>query len=311
MRGEIIGVWSETWREIWKPMADHNEFGDDLIPDLYREFFPEPIAPVEPEPIHPLDANGELMHLEDIEARDNYKKSLEEYMGRRAIYEEIISGGAKGHDKFRQNMEEKVQQESIAVEIFEKAHAVIVDYGQDEYTNKYFLLVDKFLQKYSLRYDLRRPFSLHPTLPGLFSRLMLELRTVATRDTHLNMLLGEFEDALRDLKLGATPGRMKNCMQKQFNLIESLSIMNTGVTATTLGAVCGQLNTWPHATIREAARKMYGFRSDYPGIGHGGATTGVLREIEMRDLVAVSIVLAGFSPYLTDQINSDIVYRGT
>lgn len=23
MRGEFIGVWSETWREIWLPLVDH------------------------------------------------------------------------------------------------------------------------------------------------------------------------------------------------------------------------------------------------------------------------------------------------
>ena len=33
-----------------------------------------------------------------------------------------------------------------------------------------------------------------------------------------------------------------------------------------------------------------------------------LREIEMRDLVSVCVVMFGFSPYLTDQLNSDDIY---
>jgi hypothetical protein len=311
MRGEIIGVWSETWREIWEPLAKHKIFGKDLIPDLYREFFPEPRVPEEPKPIHPLDADGKIVHPDDVEKRSAYETALKQYNEDRAIYEEIVSGGTKGHDNFKQNLESKVQEETSAVWIFEKAHNVIVDYGDDDYTNKYFLLAERFLQKYSLRYDLRRPFTLHPTLSGLFSRLFTELKTIASRDVHLNSLFLEFEDALRDLKLGTTPSRMKTCMQKQFNLIEALSIMNPGVTKNTLGAVCGELNTWPHENIREAAKKMYGFGSDYPGIRHGGKPASALRDIEMRDLVAVSILLAGFAPYLTDQINSDIVYRGS
>ena len=33
--------------------------------------------------------------------------------------------------------------------------------------NRYFLLVDQFIQKFSLRYDLRRPFTLHITPSGI------------------------------------------------------------------------------------------------------------------------------------------------
>jgi len=30
----------------------------------------------------------------------------------------------------------------------------------------------------------------------------------------------------------------------------------------------------------------------------------------MRDMVVMSILLAGFTPYLTDQLNADVLYRG-
>lgn len=36
--------------------------------------------------------------------------------------------------------------------------------------------------------------------------------------------------------------------------------------------------------------------SDYPGIRHGRNSNRVIRDIEMRDMVAVSILLAGFAP---------------
>ena len=57
-------------------------------------------------------------------------------------------------------------------------------------------------------------------------------------------------------------------------------------------------------------KNLYGFASDYPGIRHGGTPANALRAIEMRDLIAMSILLAGFTPYLSDQFNADVVYRG-
>ena len=37
MRGEFIGVWSETWREIWLPLIDHEDVAEDIFCELYRE----------------------------------------------------------------------------------------------------------------------------------------------------------------------------------------------------------------------------------------------------------------------------------
>ena len=51
-------------------------------------------------------------------------------------------------------------------------------------------------------------------------------------------------------------------------------------------------------------------KSDYPGIRHGGSPNSVIRDIEIGDMVLMSILLAGFTPYLTDQINADIIYQG-
>ena len=98
--------------------------------------------------------------------------------------------------------------------------------------------------------------------------------------------------------------------RQQINLIEGIAKSSPGVKNTSLGDICNELTSWPHTTLKESLKKIYGFTSDYPGIRHSGNKNSKLREIEMRDMVAVSILLAGFAPYLTDQINADIVYRG-
>ena len=121
----------------------------------------------------------------------------------------------------------------------------------------------------------------------------------------------EYEDAARDLRFGCTDGRIKTCIGKQFMLLEAIAALDPAVTKNTLGDMCGQLNSWPHATIKEALKKLYGFASDYPGIRHGNRAKGALRAIEMRDMVAMSILLMGFTPYLTHGLDPDVVYRGT
>jgi hypothetical protein len=99
-------------------------------------------------------------------------------------------------------------------------------------------------------------------------------------------------------------------MSKQFMLLEALGATSPEVTTNTLGSMCDELNGWPHATVKESLKKLYGFASNYPGIRHGGNAGGKLRDVDMRDLVAMSILLAGFTPYLSDQLNTETMYGG-
>ena len=48
--------------------------------------------------------------------------------------------------------------------VIERAFDVFEEFGGSDLADEYFLSVERFLEKYSLRYDLRRPCSLHPTL---------------------------------------------------------------------------------------------------------------------------------------------------
>jgi hypothetical protein len=278
MRGEIIGVWSETWREIWSKLAKHKAAPDDLFCELYRELTVS------------FENQPDVTKLADI-----------------------IDNPDQAKDAFRKTPVSAFRGELPLLEFFERSHVIMVDLAGDPLANEYFLLIEQFLEKYSLRYDLRRPFSLHPTLPGVFSRLVRELRAYTARDAALHALMMEFEDAVRDLGKTPTSGKIKTCIQKQVNLLEAIGKNCPGVQANTntLGRMCDEVGTWPHDKIKMAMKNLYGFASDYPGIRHGGTQANALRDIEMRDLVSVCILLAGFSPYLTDQINSDIVYRGS
>ena len=276
MRGELIGVWSEMWRQVWRKLADHKDAPDDLFCELCRE--------LNAFRVNPLDEATELAAIVD-----DPEQSLV---------------------AFRQSKASALSGERAVINFLERAHSVVENFGKPNLVRKYFSLIEDFIEKYNLRYDLRRPFSLHPTLPGVFARLISDLRKTTAQNVHLNGLMHEFEEAIRDLKADQSSAKIKTCIHKQMNLLEAIAGRCDGVTATTLGDMCNQVNTWPHDTIKEAMKKLYGFSSNYPGIRHSGKPTSAKREIEMRDLVAVSVILAGFAPYLANGLNSENIYRG-
>ena len=193
----------------------------------------------------------------------------------------------------------------------EAAHPALDDLSGDELSNRYFSLLSGFIDKFSLRYDLRRPCILCPTVPGIFASLVRDLRALTNQDPHLKMLMSEFEDAVRDLRHEGSDRRIKTCIQKQMNLLEAIGRAAPGVTENTLGAICNQVGTWPHEKLKEAMKNLYGFASDYPGIRHGGTPESALRAVDMRDMVAMSILLVGFTPYLAHGLNPDVIFRGT
>lgn len=284
MRGEFIGVWAETWREIWLPLIDEplDERGEGIPEDIFCELYRELARALKTPP--------------SIEA-----------------LAEIIDNPAQSREAFEHTRAEDIAGERALVGFLEAVHGALEEFenaGDDALTNRYFNLLAAFIDKFSLRYDLRRPCILCPTLPGVFASLVRDLRVLASADPHLDALMKEFENAVRDLRQDCSDGRIKTCIQKQVNLLEAIGRMYPGVTGTTLGVICDQVGTWPHEKLKAAMKDLYGFASDYPGIRHGGTPASALRAVDMRDMVAMSILLAGFTPYLSSGLNPDQVYRG-
>lgn len=274
MSGEVSPVWSETGREIWTVLATSDAAPPDLFCELYRE------------------ATASMRVPPSIEAL----AAVVSDPGRsREMFESVVGGDFAG--------------ERALVGFLEGAHSVLDDLAGDSLSNAYFLLLEGFVQKFSLRYELRRPCVLCPTLPGVFSSLMGDLRQITLRDAHLTMLMRDFDMAVRDLRGDCSDGRIKTCIQKQVNLLEALGQGHPKVTKNTLGQICEQVGTWPHVQLKDAMKNLYGFACDYPGIRHGGTPAGAIRTIDMRDMVAMCILLAGFTPYLTDQLVAENIYR--
>jgi hypothetical protein len=275
MRGELIGIWSETWREVWLPLSEVENAPRDLFCELYWTL-----------------AN----FLRKAPTVEDLADTIDDPDQARAAFEAITAEDLIG--------------ERAAVKFFEEAFSTLEDFSGDTLSNLYFNLVARLIEKFSLRYDLRRPFLLCPTLPGLFASLVSDLRRSASSNNHLAGLLRDFEAAVRDLKEDYSETRIKTCIQKHINMLEAVGAANPGVNNSELRGICDQINTWPHGAVKESLKRLYGFASDYPGIRHAGNPAGAKRQIEMRDLLAVSILLTGFVPYLHQEIDPDAIYRG-
>ncbi len=308
MRGELLNVWDKVWSEVFVKLSKHKEAPTELFSELYEAIVPEPVPPIEPDEPTQYDEDGQLTDPDEIAAEEAYKVALENFNAARSHYEQAVSANTKSRRWLRTEMPLHIASESKALHALKAVHDKVRDISGDELTNRYFKLVEAFIDKYSLRYDLRRPFSMHPTLPGIFARMILNLKIASQSDVHLSTAFHEFEDALRDLTIEQTPNRIKTCISKQTNFLEAIGRLAPNVTGNTLGAICNQVGTWPHEKVKESVKGLYGFASDYPGIRHGGTPANQIREIEMRDLISVCVVMFGFSPYLTDQLDSADIY---
>ena len=58
-------------------------------------------------------------------------------------------------------------------------------------------------------------------------------------------------------------------------------------------------------------KDLYAFASDYRGIRHGGTPASARRAVDMRDMVAMSILLTGFTPYLESRLSADAIFGGS
>lgn len=309
MRGDLKSAWPYVWSDIWVRLYETKGTPVELFAELYAVLMPKPRPPITPPEPTAFDAEGNMVDQLEIELLAEFQLRMETYNQARLTYEKALTAEPDDARQWlRDGLQNALHSEADAVNALEKAFAKIDDIGGDGLSNRYVNLVQAFIEKYNLRYDLRRPFSLHLTISGLFTQLVSQLKQATSTDAHLSGIMGDFEESFRELKAGATPARIKACISRQANLLEAIGQIAPNVTGNTLGAICDQVGTWPHDKLKESVKCLYKFANEYPGIRHAGTPASQVREIDLRDLVAVSVVLTGFVPYLTDRLNPEGIY---
>lgn len=337
MRGEFAGVKGEIFSQVFEALfgfADDGDIGiDELGIQIMLEALPTPSEPAAPT-YQSLNDDGELFLPDDLDAREAYIIKSAEYQRQIEVYNDATVDDELAWVYIQRFLIDEQTTEKQLIVVVEEAFEPINDLGGDALSNQYFQLVEQFIEKFSLRYELRRPsyartLSLHPTLPGLFSRLLRDLKESTSQDPALADLMGNFEETIIDLRGDNSSRRIKQCIAAQFNLFEAMLSLHPDVVAhnddvavhnltasrrqqrnpaNSFGAMCDKAQVWPHTEVLKSAKSLYKFASDYPGIRHGGTPANQKREIDMRDMVSMAIILAGFSPYLNANLNADLIY---
>lgn len=196
-----------------------------------------------------------------------------------------------------------IASETAFVTALESCFETIEEFDVPQLPIRYAALIHAFIKRHNLRYRVRKPFQLIPTLEGIFDALVNELRSRGLKDPDLSHLIREFEEAFGDTRSPYQSSRVKICLSKQFNLAEGFLADRLGQQGGTLGKLAAQVKAWPHDAVRDALCSLYKFACDYPGIRHGGTPTSKLRDLGARDFVAVPILLIGVAAYAADDLD--------
>lgn len=291
MQGSFLSAWALSWNEVWLHIEADHESGhfeaenpelclpedyarhEDLWVELYRAAYQSL-------------SESSIHHIAFLEAINDPDDSLEAFRGLESA-------------DFRSEMS--------LMTFLEEVFDVLSEFDELLAT-RYSSLLRRFIGKYNLRCSLIGGCRLVPTLPGIFSSLIDELSKITINDGHLLPLKNDLDCAILDFRNEPSESRIRACVHRLINLLEALSSKHPTVKKGTLGDICKELKTWPHSTIREALAKLYGFASNYPGIRHGGNDASKKRDLEVRDFIALTLILTAFIPYLTDDIDLQGLY---
>ena len=276
MSGTVRDAWVYLGDDLWMPLANHHVSQDTPAPaSLFGDLYVSAADYLSPSPMP-------------------------------ASLEEAGSDPQRARELFLELQGTDFTSESAAVRYLESVYKLIEDYERIGYAQRYAWLVKSVAEKYNLRYRVEDPFRLRFLLPGSFANLYDELHRRHAADRHLVELLGEFEQAFDAYLRDDSTTNLKTCIGKASNYVEGVVSTESGSHGT-LGKMCDQLSVWPHNTIKESLKCIYGFCSDYPGIRHGSSSGGVHRELEARDLTLASLLLLTFSGYLSGGVDERAV----
>jgi hypothetical protein len=268
MGSRFQDAWQFIWAEVWLPLEQVEDAPQDIYTDLYVEMV--------------------KAFRKAPQARDFATLANDAALARKAL-ETAVAQDFRGED-------------SIA-SFLENAYDVFLETGHPELPRVYQDLVSAFLASRNLRYELIKPFHIKPNIPGVFSALLSDVMASTQGDPDLKEAELEFEHAFSALARSHSEADMKTCIQKASMLVEAIASACPDAKGASLGELCDSIKCWPHTTVKDVVKKLYGFCSDYPGIRHNVARRGRLRKLEMRDSVIVPLLLLTASSYFGSNSN--------
>lgn len=173
----------------------------------------------------------------------------------------------------------------------------------DELAEAYSGHARDFAQRFNLRYNLSALCQAQISPSGLVAGLIETVQRLGEVSPSIEARLKDVADSITDVEADpANERRIRDAIRYQFILAEELAMSCSTTSSNTLGAMCSELDDWPHQTFSKTLATLYGFRSDYPALGHAGNSEAAKRSLDARDLASTTAILFGFAPYLVDEL---------
>lgn len=287
MVGQMRGAIDRAYWDLWQPLTEHEDFVEGTFAEIYIGLSKHLRRP---EPMFVQDDDGTVR---DVTPRIEYQAAL------------AMSDPSFAETLLQELDSQSFETESSAVAAIASAFDVLDDIGSETLAVEYLQLLQIFIQRYGLQYYVDDKCRVWRTFPGLAADVFGEISRVAAGKPHLRSELGAFEHALAECLLDPQEVRIKTVIQKQINVLEALGADHSSVSGNTLGRMCDEVGSWPHQSVPDAAKSLYKFACDYPGIRHGGTYASALRPLDLRDLGGVSMALLGMASYLLERTASD------
>ncbi len=289
MRGQLRLVIDRAFDELWQPLTNHDDCPASVFGEVFtglRPFLREP----EPEFVKEED-NGPIRNK-----ATNFDDQALCAMSDPKTAEILLKNLSK----------ESFISENDTRRAASSTWEILVDIATEDLAKEYVSLLKNFIERYNLRYYVGENAQLWISFSGLATSLFGQLRFIAQGHPHLLQQLNEFEQTLAECLNQPSENRIKTSIQKQTNLLEAFGSQNGLISGNTLGAMLDQANNWPHTSLCDAAKNLYKFASDYPGIRHGGNFDSSNRALDLRDLSSVTLSLVGLAAYMADGFEEQV-----
>ena len=288
MKGQLKLVIDRAFVELWEPLTSHEDCPSNVFVEIYAGLSK-----------HLREPESEYVFEEDGTIHDNSVRPdqlVMRAMSDPTIAEKLLAGLS----------EYDFDSESKALQAVSSTYSVLGDIATDDLATSYLELLRAFVDRYSLRYYVDETARLWISFSGLATALFGQLRFAAEDHPQLLEQLNAFEHALAECLAEPTEDRIKTTIQKQVIVLEAFGSRHHLVSGNTLGRMLEQVGSWPHDSLTEAAKQLYRFANDYPGIRHTGSHDSASRSLDLRDLAGVTLSLVGLVAYLADGFEAQV-----
>jgi len=214
----------------------------------------------------------------------------------------------------------KLAQEEFKIRIVpiqEKACVALLEGFYDVLSNMdarlcrdYRNLLDKFFERYNLRYFLTADCKIRLSLVGLIvSQYAVLKKSVSTNQLRKDCLV----DLEKNVGLFHEDTAESNCIRVANNLLEGVTVDKATNGANTFRrAIDGCRNIFPHQALIDSAKSFYEFFSDFPNLRHCGTTLNPrqIRNIKKDDAILSISFAVLLSSFIADNDAAQAILEG-